>query len=176
MLHLRFILSISALLFGILVVFISLVSTNQVISFEGEQASNLKFYVGEKILPDHVIYPLVAGADRLILIAAPTQEKIKLQLAYSQIRMDYAQALLLKNELVLATNALTKSQKYISLAALQVLDTGFANEELRQEVFEQLKVNIAQAQALLEQLPADRCCLAQQLNINNQALLERFPD
>ena len=92
----RLFLTAVALLFGLLIVFVSLVSTNQVVSFEGSQASNLKLYFGETILPDHVVYPFVAAADRVLLWASPPQEKIKLQLAYSRIRMEYARLYYLK--------------------------------------------------------------------------------
>ncbi len=178
----RLIVSAGAFVLGLLIVFISLISTNQVISYEGTQASQKKFYIGETILPDHVAYPLVAVADRVLLFVTPQQEKIQLQLTYGKIRMEYAQALLLKEEPYLANVALTKSQKYMSLATLQFLEdfggevkqieTRPAEDELKQTIIQELEQNIDQAQQLIEQLSPCQTTLAQQLNSNNQALLQ----
>ncbi len=169
----RFLLSSLALVCGLFIVMVSLISTNQVISFEGPQGSQRKFYLGETILPDHMVYPVVAAADNLLLIFTSAEQKIELKKAYSQIRMEYAQALLAKDELALANNALTKSQKYINQAALEVL----ANEDntaLTQEIQTQLGDNIEQAQDIIQQLPACQRSLAEQLNQSNQALLAQF--
>lgn len=168
----RLTLSAGALVFGLLVVFISLVSTNQVISYEGTQASQKKFYIGENILPDHIVYPLVAAADRLLLLTVSATEKIKLQLTYAQIRMDYAQALLLKGEPYLANIALTKSQKYVGLATLQYLESEEKNSELQLLIAQQLENNINQASKIIEKLSPCQTTMAQQLNDHNQALLE----
>jgi MFS superfamily sulfate permease-like transporter len=178
----RLSLSVSALIFGLLIVFISLISTNQVISYEGTQASQKKFYIGETILPDHVAYPLVAAADRVLLLAVPQREKIQLQLTYGKIRMEYAQALLLKEEPYLANIALTKSQKYVNLAALQFLedfneeiesaDAKLVAVELKQTIIQELEQNINQAQQLIEQLSPCQTTMAQQLNNNNRVLLQ----
>ena len=50
-----------ALVCAVLVLAISLLSASKVVSYEGTQASCKKFYLGEKILPDHLLYPFVAG-------------------------------------------------------------------------------------------------------------------
>lgn len=170
----RLLFSAGALSFGLLIVSISLISTNQVISYEGTRASQKKFYVGETILPDHVAYPVVAAADRVLLIAASPLEKINLQLTYSKIRMKYAQALLVKKEPYLANIALTKSQKYINLATLQFLDDFSEDEELKQTIIQELTHNINQSKQLIEQLSPCEITMAQQLNSNNKALLQNL--
>lgn len=170
----RLTLSASALVFGLFIVFVSLVSTNQVISYEGTQASQKKFYIGETILPDHVAYPFVAVADRLLLAAVPQSEKIHLQLIYSQIRMEYAQALLLKDEPYLSNVALTKSQKYAGLAAMDYFDNQVDDPELKNDVIKNLEDNILQAKKLIKELSPCQTTMAQQLNHNNQALLDQL--
>lgn len=170
----RLLLTTVALLFGLLIVFVSLVSTNQVVSFEGSQASNLKLYFGEAILPDHIVYPFVAAADRVLLWASPPQEKIKLQLAYSRIRMEYAQALLLKDEPILANHALTKSQKYVSLSALGYLDYNLDDNELKQEIIRQLETNMTQSREMIKEFSICQRPLVEGLNNNNQALLTQL--
>lgn len=170
----RLTLSIGALLFALIVLFISLISTNQVISYEDTATSRKRFYIGQTILPDHTAYPLVAAVDQILLLVAPSQKKISLKLTYGQIRMDYAQALMAKDEPSLTHTALTKSQKYLSSAALQVLEDDFANYDLKQEVARQLELNIEQATCLIRQLAPSQTTMAQQLNQNNKALLEKF--
>lgn len=164
---------------GVMVVFISLVSANQVNSYEGTEASRRKFYLGQRILPDHILYPAVAAADRVLLVAAPAQEKIRLKLAYGRIRFAYAQGLLDKGEVQMAQAALTKSQKYHSLAAHQFLSEyqqQSVTNDLRQVTMTQLRQNIEQSQQLILELPPDQRCLADQLNQQNKALLQKLQE
>ncbi len=164
---------------GVMVVLISLVSVNQVNSYEGTQVSKRTFYVGQRILPDHILYPMVAVADRALLIVAPTQEKIKLQLAYGRIRFTYARALLRKGEVEMALAALTKSQKYHSLAAQQFLSKFEAEpfpSELKQTTIDHLQQNIEQSKQLTLQFSPDQTSLIDQLNQHNQALLQKLQE
>jgi hypothetical protein len=164
---------------GLMVVFISLVSANQVNSYEGTQASRRKFYLGQRILPDHILYPVVAAADRALLVAAPNHEKIRLKLAYGRIRFAYAQGLLDKGETQMAQAALTKSQKYYSLAAHQLLDENErepVTDELKKAAIKQIENNIHHSQQLLLELSPDQRCLADQLNQQNKALLQKLQE
>lgn len=161
-----------ALTFGLAVMAVSLASANQVVSYGGS-AGTKSFYLSGKILPDHLIYPLVATVDRIILIAAPVQEKIKLQLAYCQIRLDYSRGLLDKGQPGMAMAALTKSQKYCGLAAQQALDHEIQGD-LRSQVVDELAQNIEQTQNLMAEFNPDQSSLANQLNQLNQLFLDQL--
>ena len=161
-----------ALTFGLVVLAMSLVSANQVVSYGGF-ASTKSFYLSGKILPDHLAYPLVAAVDRIILVVAPVQEKIKLQLAYCRIRLDYARGLLAKGQSGMAVAALTKSQKYCSLADQQILDHELQGD-LRRQVIDALAQNIEQTQNLIFEFNPDQRSLAGQLNQHNRVLLDQL--
>ena len=161
-----------ALIFGLVVVAVSLASANQVVSYGGS-ASAKSFYLNGKILPDHLVYPLMAVVDKAILTIAPVQEKIKLQLAYCCIRLDYTHGLLAKGQSGMAMVALTKSQKYCGLAAQQILDHEIKGD-LRKQVINGLAQNIEQTQDLIFKFNPDQCSFANQLNQHNQLLLDQL--
>jgi hypothetical protein len=153
-----------ALFFGLVVVAVSLASANRVVSYGGSTSAK-SFYLSGEILPDHLAYPLVAAVDQIILIAAPLQEKIKLQLAYCCIRLDYSRGLLAKGQSGMAMAALTKSQKYCGLAAQQILDHKIQGD-LRRQVANELAQNI--------EFNPDQCSFANQLNQHSQLLLDQL--
>jgi len=161
-----------ALIFGLFVVAMSLASANQVVSYGGS-ASAKSFYLSGKILPDHLVYPLVAIVDRVVLTIAPVQEKIQLQLAYCCIRLDYARDLLAKGQSGMAMAALTKSQKYCGLAAQQILDHEIQGD-LRRQVVDELAQNIEQTRNLIFEFSPDQCGFANQLHQHNQFLLDQL--
>lgn len=170
---LSFILHSSAVIFGFFILTVSLMAANQVISYEGVSGSQRKFYVGETILPDHVLYPFVAAADRALLAAAPPLQKIELQLAYGQIRLEYAQGLLEKGEQDMAQAALTKSQKYHSLAAQQLCDME-DGQNLRQKTIQYLAFNLEAAEKIITQLEPHKRSLPNQLQQQNRVLLQKL--
>lgn len=172
---LRLAVSITAVLFGFFIMAVSLMAANQVISYEGINASGKKLYFGQTILPDHVMYPAVAAADRIVLLAAPASKKIELQLAYGQIRLDYAQGLLEKGESDMAQAALTKSQKYHSLAAQQLMEIE-TDEPLEQKVIRHLDNNIEAAAAILPCLQPHQQPFVNQLQQQNKALLQKLQE
>ncbi len=171
----RLIVSSSAVFFGILIMAVSLMSANSVVSYEGSLASQKRFYMGEAILPDHVLYPLVAAADRALLWITPAQQKAALQIAYGRIRLDYAKALLMKDELGMAQAALTKSQKYHSLAAEKVCQLEY-NEVLIEFIIQALKENLMEVEAIIPQLAPQQRSLPEQLQDHNQALLQKLQE
>ncbi len=172
---LRLAVSAAAIVFGFFIMAVSLMAANQVVSYEGVNASRKKLYFGQTILPDHVLYPAVAAADRVVLLAAPASKKVELQLAYGKIRLDYAQSLLDKDEYNMAQAALTKSQKYHSLAAQQLLEIE-ADEQLQQKVIEHLETNLEAAAEILPQLQADQQPFVNQLQQQNKALLQKLQE
>jgi hypothetical protein len=169
----RLILSFAAVIFATLIMAVSLMSANSVVSYEGSLASQKRFYVGETILPDHVLYPLVAVADRALLWITPAQQKAALQIAYGRIRLDYAKALLMKNEPGMAQAALTKSQKYHSLAAEKVCQLE-DNEVLIDFVIQALKENLTEVENIIPQLPPQQRSLPEQLQDHNRVLLQKL--
>lgn len=170
--RLRLLFSSTALIFGALVLLVSLVSASQAVSYEGLFATQKKLYFNESLLPDHVLYPLVAAADRVVLVASSHKQKIKLHLTYSQIRMDYARALLDKDEQEMAVAALTKSQKYLNQAGT-LLQENF-DEELNEEIIKELENNIYLSKELVKKIDVRGTDLAIELNENNRLLLERL--
>lgn len=168
-------LSVSALCFGTLVLSISLISTNLALSSEGALATDRRLYFNEAILPDHLFYPAVAGVDKLLLTLVPEAEKTRLQLAYSQIRLDYAWGLLHKGEQEMAASALGKSQKYInSVAQAVITQPEQYDDEFISEVRQVLAFNLKQSQEVIAQLNCSSREMAIQLNEANTLLLDQL--
>lgn len=114
---LRLFLSITALSLGFVVVGVSLISANQVMSSEGLGATQLKFYLDKEILPDHILYSVLMGVDRVRLEASDPIERVYMQSKYAQRRFGYARELVKRKNISLALTTLTKSQKYLNQAA-----------------------------------------------------------
>lgn len=117
----RFLLSLLGLVFGSSVLLISLFSATQVSSTGGQAASESKLYFSHQILPDHSLYKVVMAMDRLQLETATPQEQIFMKVEYANRRLDYAKALLSKNEEELALTTLLKAQNYLNQAATDAL-------------------------------------------------------
>jgi len=173
--RLRLVYSSLAIMFGIIVLSISLISASQAVSYEGLLATQKKLYFNEALLPDHLLYPFVAAVDRLLLIPASGNREIELQLVYGEIRLDYAWGLLEKEEKELALVTLTKSQKYVHLAGEQLLDSTEESELLQLTIIA-LEKNIYQAKELIKLADAKGKELALDLNNQNQVLLSRLVD
>jgi len=166
-------LSFAALFIGAVVLSISLISTSQAESYSGVLSTNKKLYFHEALLPDHLLYPFVAIADRAILTLSPSSKKADLELAYGQIRLEYAWGLLEKQENEQALAALTKSQKYFFSACSRMLEQDFVHHE--PEIARQaLELSIAQSELLLKQINLANKDLANQLNHSNQLLLDQI--
>lgn len=101
------------LIFGLVIVAISLFSANVVHS----QGENLEFgrrqlYISDQIMPDHLLYPMVAVLDRLKLETSSSEMKPWIKFIYAQRRADYAEELLKKGYRGLAFSTLSKACKY----------------------------------------------------------------
>jgi hypothetical protein len=168
----RLILSILSVVIGVMVVGISLMSASNVASYSDAKASSKKFYFSPKILPDHVLYPVVAGMDRAILLAAPDEEKLYLYANYGWMRYEYAQKLLAKDSRDLALITLTKSQKYFSLALHQAQQPAMS-VTARTYAVEQAKENISKANEMALHFVDSKRHVIMDLNRQNQALLEQ---
>jgi flagellin-specific chaperone FliS len=80
------------------------------------------FYVADKILPDHITYPVLMIIDRARLETATPLEKIYLMTEYANRRLVYASELYNKAQYDLAVTTLTKAQKYLLYAGGLVLN------------------------------------------------------
>lgn len=170
---LRLLLSFTALFFGVIVLTISLVSTNQAESYSEVFGTNKKMYFHQSLLPDHLLYPVVAAADNFLLMIAPQQNKIDLELTYAKIRLEYAWGLLEKKDHEQALATLTKSQKYYYSACSNMMEQAFNNHSPDQAI-KALEFSIQQSDNLLQQINSANKELANQLNNNNQLLLEKI--
>lgn len=122
----RIVLSMLAISGGFLIVIISLFATNPVLSAAGSESK--EFYLGQTILPDHVIYPTLMIADRVKLENVSGDDEVRTRVVYSFRRLEATQQLLVKNKQTLAYTTLTKSQKYLLQAGRVVIDTKLSNE------------------------------------------------
>ncbi len=110
-----------AILFGLIILLISLMVSEPTISFKTQsQPSQRCFYWGEEILPDHLAYPLLMIADRLRLELASPVKQPQIQLEYAWQRLEKSRQLLKKNRPQLALKTLGKSQRYWLNAQQQI--------------------------------------------------------
>lgn len=159
------------LMVGLLVVAVSLMSANRVVSYSGTRASCRKFYLSQEILPDHLFYPVIAGFDRLILLLASSEEKIYLKTDYGRIRYKYAQGLVEKNKNDLALTTLSKSQKYFNVAAHDAINLSNSTQ-LKKYVSYSLKENIKLTGEMAFEFTDDKRVIIDELNQQNLLLLE----
>lgn len=120
----RLLLSLLGLGVGSSILIISLFSATQVSSNGGQAASESKLYFSHQILPDHSLYKIIMAMDRLQLETAPPEEQIYIKVEYANRRLDYALALLEKENEELAMTTLLKSQNYLNHAAQDSLKDG----------------------------------------------------
>ncbi|MBD3250464.1 MAG: hypothetical protein GF381_02770 [Candidatus Pacebacteria bacterium] len=163
------------LIAGLLILAVSLVSVNQVISYEGTQASCRKFYLGEQVLPDHLLYPVVAGLDRGLLILSPNSKKTKLRVNYGWIRYDYAVSLLKKGNPGLALSSLTKSQKYFYWAAYHLLEEQVPSAQL-EYLINNLELHLQAADMLAQEFTDSQRVTITQMNEQNRVLLSQLQE
>lgn len=120
--HARFILSSAGLIFGFLVLGVSLSAGNtKVLSSSSPESSRKQLYVNQVILPDHVAYPVLMAVDRVKLELDSPQERVYSEVEYANRRFEYAQALIDKGDLSLAVTTITKAEKYLIQAAQHAL-------------------------------------------------------
>ncbi|MBW7955233.1 hypothetical protein H3C66_00705 [Patescibacteria group bacterium] len=117
----RFLFSLLGLGFGSSILIISLFSATQVSSTGGQAASESKLYFSHQVLPDHSLYKVIMAMDRLQLETATPQEQIFIKIEYAHRRLDYAKALLQKENEELAMTTLLKSQNYLNQATQDAL-------------------------------------------------------
>lgn len=113
--------SLALLCFGTFILATSLMTANKISVGDGSRLMTRRMYVGEAILPDHVLYPALMIGDRVKLETASTENQVLLRVEYADRRFRYARELLEKEQPVLALTTLTKSQKYLFAASNEIL-------------------------------------------------------
>lgn len=117
----QLIISFSAVVFGLVVLGISLVVARPALSFDQELAvSHRQFYIDKEILPDHLAYPLLMAVDRARLEVASPGKRLELQLEYAWRRLETSRQLLIRNKPQLALNTLARSQQYLIQTAEEI--------------------------------------------------------
>jgi hypothetical protein len=110
-----------AVIFGLVILLISLLVSEPTLSFKSQsQLSQRCFYLGEEILPDHLVYPLLMVADRLRLELASPVKQPQIQLEYAWQRLESSRQLMKKDRPQLALKTLEKSQLYWLAAQRQI--------------------------------------------------------
>ena len=133
-----------ALLFGFFIFGTSLIIASQVQYDNFPKVSERKFYVGERILPDHVFYPFLMAADKIILSTSSGNRKIYVKIRLANDRLYSARMLLKKNQEELALSTMTKSQKYLITAAQDYLGSDTQSDPARKDLLLALNMNKAE--------------------------------
>lgn len=115
----RLLLSSLAFVFAVGILLTSLATASQVNSSGDKPETGHELYFNKEILPDHMLYPILMAEDRLKLETATTNDRIFLEIQYSNSRLEMSKQLLKENKKDLAVSTLTKSLKYLEQAALE---------------------------------------------------------
>ncbi len=168
------------LLFGSLVLAISLLTANRTSAGDRTRLMSRKVYFSRTILPDNVLYPFVMAGDRVKLETAGFEEQILLRVEYADRRYQYAEQLIEKDQAPLALTTLTKSQKYLFAAGHEVLkDPALVDPETTifvQKAFEhslvrltEIKQNYADQDAqMIDDLHRETTAIYQKLSTINE--------
>lgn len=168
--HFKVIVSVSALLFGVSLVGISLVSASQVQS-RGLDATQKEMYFEDTVLPDHAFYPALMAKDRVVLELAQPERRIQLQVQYAKDRMHAAELLYEKGKPDMALSTATKAQKYVLTAVLEAesMELDKPTLELVHEALREQTDDVIQLQ---QKLPGDQQEILQKLVQESVASLE----
>lgn len=147
----RLLMSLLGLVFGSSVLLISLFSATQVSSNGGQAASQSKLYFSQQILPDHSLYKVLMAMDRLQLETASPYEQMFMKVEYANRRLDYAKALLEKNEEEIAVSTLLKAQNYLNQAAVDAIKQN-AESSVKERIAKAVTYHSTEVRALSPQL------------------------
>jgi hypothetical protein len=149
-------LAIAAIIFGVLIFTFSLFIATQQSNSRDYRLSSAKFYLNSKILPDHLFYPFLMLVDRGLIALTSGESEVFLRIRLAQDRMIAAQKLLEKGEESLALSTLTKSQKYLILAAQEFMLLENPSTELKSgliEAFKENTLNLENSQKMFKTIP-----------------------
>lgn len=133
-----------ALLIGVFIFGTSLLMASQVRSSAFPRVSERKLYFSNRILPDHVFYPILMVADRAILFFSFGNEKIYVKMGMAEDRLKSARILLEKDQEELALSTMTKSQKYLFSAANDFLQSTNQSEAVKKDLLASLNHNYSE--------------------------------
>lgn len=125
-------------LLGVMILLISLAAANRFTTGSNATMTGNQIYFGRKILPDHLLYPALMVHDRFTFESATPDQQFLLRISYADDRYESARQLLEygKNELAMTT--LTKSQKYLILSGIQLLQDDSIDLESREKLLQAL--------------------------------------
>lgn len=123
----RGVLSTAAVVCGVGIVLVSLISASHVRS-TGEPMFNTELSFEDELLPDHILYPLLMARDRVALELATPEQKVEYRLEYAKRRTQYAFSLIRKEKYSLALTTATKAQKYVLAAYTEAQEQGLSSE------------------------------------------------
>jgi len=165
--------------FGVIILFISLVAANRFTTGSGLSLSGNKIYFGRKILPDHLLYPVLMIHDRLTFEAATPDQQVLLRLSIADDRYESAQQLLERGQQDLAVTTLTKSQKYIMLSGLDLLSDSVSDPEVVHRVLCAIDYSVYRLQMFQKQYQGDESIvisgLIEETRVLQQQLEEKYP-
>lgn len=157
-----------ALVFGFLILFISLVRTvnsqmksqNYQVEFFSEEGQNsadqkVNYYLPYPgILPDHFLYPLKMIRDRLLVfLTEDPLKKGQLFLLYADKRLAAGKSLFEKGKVDLGITTITKAEKYLEKALIQEEIARKAGKNT-QEFLEKLYLSSQKHQEIISELSA----------------------
>jgi hypothetical protein len=170
----RIVLSLSALVFGLGILGLSLTTATAAESATTSmQASSRQLYWDGQVLPDHVAYPVLMALDRAKLEAASPSERIFIQVEFANRRLEYSQELLDKENTSLAITTLTKAYKYLIRAAQETLD-GNMPSSVAEHVIKALEYHNKQLGIIKTQVPDSDRAVLDQLMVEGDVLLKRL--
>lgn len=168
--HINIIVSVSALLFGISLVGISLVSASQVQS-RGLDVAQKELYFEEVLLPDHALYPAMMVKDRVMLEMAQPKTRVELRIQYAHSRMHAAELLYEKGKHELALSTATKAQKYLLMAVLEARSLE-GDERVLEVALDALRNQTAHLVALQHRFSGEQFGTLEELIQQSNAILE----
>jgi hypothetical protein len=145
-----------AIIFGVFIFISSLFSYSQEGDADINRASSRKLYFDGRILPDHILYPVLMITDKSLLTISSGEAEIFLRIRLAQDRMITSQRLLEKGEEAMSLSTLTKSQKYLILAAHNYLSNDNYSNEAGYALLDALNkntINLLKIQSQFNNLP-----------------------
>ncbi|MCB9813365.1 MAG: hypothetical protein H6772_03085 [Pseudomonadales bacterium] len=130
-----------ALIIALFIFGVSLIMASQIRSENSLRVSERKFYVGKTILPDHVLYPILMVADRIILQSSFGNRKIYVQMRLADDRLYSSKVLINNDQEELALSTMTKAQKYLINAAQEFLNSDNQQESVKKDLLRSLENN-----------------------------------
>jgi len=166
-----------SILFGLGIISVSLFSASQPFASDLPSVTRTSFYFGSRILPDHILYPVVMVFDRLYLLSLPKDKRTPVEVQYAFDRMRSAEELLDgKNNPELALATLKKSQRYLLLAGNQTLESPKDNVATCEYMRWAMRAHIKDTSRIIEKFPPQYQSAASELLIESRVMYRQLSD